>query len=204
MPEILPRRYRASLSISLVAALAACGSANLLNSERIEQRFGSFGIEVLPTADELRHSSLYSEQAGARTTRTYAVVQLPARPDPAYAGIHERILGGASIGATFKASGWSVRKETLYVDRFEVTAADHPVLQLMRLDAPARIAVHVYRLDVGRNGRRLPYASIAELHHPEYLDVATLQALYPLSKVAPDARDSAADYARRALASAAR
>ena len=45
----------------LELALAASASAQILNSERIEQTFGSYGIDVLYSDEVLRLSNLYSE-----------------------------------------------------------------------------------------------------------------------------------------------
>ena len=48
-----------------------------LNSERIEARYGSYGIEVLESDTRIRESNLFSEHAGGRVTRTFAIVQYP-------------------------------------------------------------------------------------------------------------------------------
>ena len=45
----------------------------LLNSERIAQRFGSYGIEVLESDGRVRVSNLYSNEQGGRICRTFAV-----------------------------------------------------------------------------------------------------------------------------------
>ena len=45
----------------LAAVLSACATESvILNSERIEQHFGSYGIEVLASEAGLRRSNLFS------------------------------------------------------------------------------------------------------------------------------------------------
>ena len=46
----------------------------LLNSERIERKFGSYGIDVLRNDDAVRMSNLYSLRDGEKICRTFAVV----------------------------------------------------------------------------------------------------------------------------------
>jgi hypothetical protein len=38
--------------------------------------------------------------------------------------------------------------------------------------------VHIYALDVAKDGRTLPYAALAEIHHPDYLTRAELVTIY--------------------------
>ena len=55
----------------LAAALSACATETvLLNSERVEQRFGNYGIDVLASEAGLRRSSLYSVEKDGRICRT--------------------------------------------------------------------------------------------------------------------------------------
>jgi len=49
-------------------------SRALLNSERIEQRFGSYGITVLEQSDLTRVSNLYTLEEERETCRTFAIV----------------------------------------------------------------------------------------------------------------------------------
>jgi hypothetical protein len=46
----------------------------LLNSERISQRFGSYGIEILDASSDYRISNLFSDEDGLAITRTFAIV----------------------------------------------------------------------------------------------------------------------------------
>jgi hypothetical protein len=170
--------------LSLAAALGAAAQAQTdgerepLNSERIEARFGSYGIEVLASDERLRVSNLFSTHDGERVTRTFAVVRYPTRVDPAFAAEHAAVLAGGSIGATFVAGGWDVVKTHRYFGEVESTAR---LRGLMATDA-ARLAVHVYELDIvkdeeGRR-RRFTYATISEVHHPEYLRLDDVVEIY--------------------------
>ena len=82
--------------------------SSLLNSERIENCFGNFGIDVLNSPMEARVVNLYSTQGSHKTQRTFAVTRfytdIPMELSPAM----ERILVGGSIGATLKSEGWKV------------------------------------------------------------------------------------------------
>jgi hypothetical protein len=151
------------------------GKRELLNSERIAERFGSYGIEVIESDGRVRVSSLFSERAGERTCRTFAVVRYPDRVDPAFAAEHDEIVRGGSIGAVFAAHGWKVGKTHL---RFFEIVATPRVAALMHVSAGTRLAAHAYVLDVSRGGRAIEYALLVEIHHPEYLALADLRAIY--------------------------
>jgi len=169
------------------------GGPELLNSDRIEAAFGSYGIEVLASDDRLRVSDLYSTDDGERTTRTYAVVVYPAVVDAAFADAHAAILAGGSIGATLRAYGWQVVKKHRF---FGVIESTPRVERMMRLDGVRNLALHVYELEIVRGSTQFSYATIAEVHHPDYLGATGLVALYaPGWKGASDeeAADAIAD-----------
>ena len=76
---------------------------------RIEQTFGSYGIEVLYTDDALRLSGLYSTHDGKNVIRTFAIVGYPAAVDDEIAARHASVVGTArrcsrSAGAGAAAS----------------------------------------------------------------------------------------------------
>lgn len=163
------------------AALSACAiEPEILNSERIEERFGSYGIEVLSNRPGLRRSALFSGENKDKTCRTYAVVRFVDTPDTRLDSEHEQILAGDSIGARFKADGWTIRKETLYLGATDRCPRGSEIAAVMRIDNPCEIAMHVYRLLLQKDDAEFDYATISEFHHPDYLDLADLQALYPL------------------------
>lgn len=152
----------------------------LLNSERIERAFGSYGVQVLTSDPRVRVSNLYSEDAvrpGAdrRICRTFAVVRYPDHVQPAFAAEHAEILGGGSIGAVFAAHGWQVLKTHLAMQ--EVTASTR-VAALMRVNEGVPLALHAYVLEIAKDGMTFPYASLVEIHHPDYLSLTELERIY--------------------------
>lgn len=172
------------------ASAQAPAAGALLNSERIEARFGSYGIDVLSSDERFRLSNLYSTDGprGERTTRTLALVEYPPVIPPGIESEHATILAGGSIGATFEAAGWRVIKTNLYLGERRAG----PALQrLMRLDGAATVAMHVYQLDVARDGRRVPYVRILELHHPDYLTARAVRKIYAPGWKAGDNADVA-------------
>lgn len=165
--------------VVFAAALSACAvEPEALNSERIETRFGSYGVDVLEYAAGVRRSSLYSVTGEQRVCRTYAVVRFQDAGVPDVTTAHADVLAGQSIGATFKASGWQIRKSALFVGALEMTRLDHPIAKLMHLNRHAELAMHAYRLVLDQNGQSIDYATIVEVHHPDYLSPAELGRLY--------------------------
>jgi hypothetical protein len=165
----------------VAAALDACAhESERLNSERIADRFGSYGIDVVSSEPGLRRSNLYSSENGVRTCRTYAVVRFVDEPNALIDTEHAQILAGKSIGAIFKASGWAILKETLHVGTVKLDDPTHPVATLMRLELSADVAMHVYRLLLKKSDQAIEYATLIELHHPDYLGVSDLLNLYSI------------------------
>lgn len=177
------RAYLLALVCAATAALATAqptpgGSAplrELLNSERIEATFGSYAIDVLEASPQLRVSSLQSLQTSGPVCRTFAVVRYPDAIAPALADAHAAIANGGSIGAVFTASGWTVTKTHLY---YGVLSAGSRAARLMAIPTGTALAAHVYLLEVVKDGGKFPYATIAELHHPDYLTVEALRRIY--------------------------
>ncbi len=181
MSETFLKVYQNSRLIPLLLAiiLAACGSETaLLNSERIEQQFGSYGIDILPSESGLRRSNLYSVSGDDRICRTYAVVRFTDDPDDVYSLEHAKVLAGNSLGAVFKANGWEIRKQTLHIGSFPVTAADGQIYDLMRLSENQSLALHVYEFLIAKDEQIFEYATILEAHHPGYLLESELLELY--------------------------
>jgi hypothetical protein len=146
-----------------------------LNSERIAQRFGSYGIDVLESDGRVRVSNLYSDHSGERICRTFAVVRYADTIAPAIAAEHAEIVAGGSIGAVFTSHGWRVDKTNL---RYLVIEAPARVATLMHVTQGTPLAAHAYALDVAREGQSIPYALLVEIHHPDYLGRDDLQAIY--------------------------
>ena len=175
------------LPLSVVAAaISACAlEPESLNSERIEGRFGTYGIEVLSNEAGLRRSNLYSTEDGMRTCRTYAVVRFTGESSTLVDTEHEQILAGNSIGAIFKANGWSIHKESLHLGTLQLDQAMNRIADLMRVDIDTEVAMHIYRLLLEKDGQALEYAPIMELHHPEYLGEGDLDEMYEPSSDRP-------------------
>ncbi len=173
------RRLRATLAaacvLAAVAAAAQPPNRELLNSERIQQAFGSYGVEVLANDVRTRVTNLFSNEAGTKTCRTFAVVRFPAVIDNAVATEHATITNGGSIGAVFAANGWRVLKTHLAFREIEATAR---VANLMHVAVGTRVAEHAYVLDVARDGKTVEYAALVEIHHPDYLKRADLEKIY--------------------------
>ena len=150
----------------------------VLNSERIRDRFGNYGIEIIEQNDETRRSSLYSTNNGRRTCRTYAVVEFTGGGAFAISDVHRKVVDGASIGSTFRSDGWEIRKETIYVGEIAFPDTHHPIGELMHLQSTTDLAVHAYHLHIEKGPTSLHYATIVETHHPEYLDKSELLELY--------------------------
>lgn len=152
----------------------------LLNSERIERRFGNYAIEVIAQDRIARVSDLYSQHGEVRTTRTLAFVEWVLPIDHAIVDLHERILAGGSLGATFKAAGWRVEKGSFtFIEAFPRTESPHGLCERMRIarDGPPLAGVG-YHLMISRDGLTLPYAEITEIYHPDFLRREDLKALF--------------------------
>lgn len=168
------------LLLAVGAAIAQHGPADgLLNSERIAQRFGSYGIRVLVADGRLRVSNLYSEH-GEEVTRTFAVVRFADEIPSTAADAHAEILAGGSIGAVFAGRGWTVTRRHLW---FGAVPATDRVLEMMAYSGAARadlqLATHLFELRVARDDQpAIVYATIAEVHHPDYLALDDLRRLF--------------------------
>lgn len=173
--------------LAAATALAQAPPRELLNSERIEQTFGTYGIEVLANSPRERLSRLYSTHDGLEVCRTFAVVMYPVQMADALEQEHAAIVAGGSIGATFADAGWRVVKRHRY---FGTVAATPGLRRLMRSDTLEHLAVHLYSLSVARAGVEHEYAIIAEVHHPDYLTLDDLLVIYGPQGVGPGEVDS--------------
>lgn len=169
------RVFAAVIGTLAIASLALGQTRELLNSERIEHAFGSYAIAVLESTAQLRVSNLYSTEARGPICRTFAVVRYPPEVDPAFAAEHAAILAGGSIGAVFAKAGWRVEKTHEYYGELDAGAK---VAALMGVPPQTRLATHVYALDVAKDDRRLRYAMLVEIHHPDYLTKDALETIY--------------------------
>ncbi len=172
------RRFLAA-GILLIQVIAGCAAdSTTLNSERIARKFGSYGIEVVESTNNSRVTSLYSEDLAGPTSRTFAVVELPNRIDTSFETEHALIIGGGSIGAVFKSHGWAIGKYHQYIGEIQIDSTSTRITALMHLVPPEITAVHIYRFTISKNERTFDYATIAEVHHPDYLTATELRSIY--------------------------
>jgi hypothetical protein len=193
--------YIAAIALALPGALPGQPVAReVLNSERIAATFGSYGVEILEQTDGSRVSSLYSGAGDQKICRTFAVVRYQ-RPtiDPEVSAEHAAIVGGGSIGAVFVAAGWEVRKTHL---RYSEIRATPRLAALMRVPEGRRLAMDIYALDVAKGGRTIEYATLVEIHHPDYLTSEDLPATYGPAYESPRAARSVAAFAEAQIAAA--
>lgn len=163
----------------IAAALSACAAeSESLNSERIHDRFGSYGIEVIEFKGGVRRSNLFSLDGEAKICRTYAVVRFHDGLAPSVTADHADVIAGKSIGATFKSNGWQIRKTTLYIGVISTDTPAHHVDELMQLANRSELAMHAYQLTLEKGEQAIDYATVIEIHHPEYLSASELQQLY--------------------------
>ena len=183
------------LIFGVLAGLAACAAGGpWLNSDRIERTFGSYGVDVLYSDSRRRISSLYSLTGSDKTTRTYAVVDFPATPRTDYAREHALIEAGQSIGKTFRDAGWSIDKQHLFIGELEIPATYVEIGELMRITLPAKLATDVYLMVVSKDEHSFNYATITEIHHPDYLTSDDLKRIYGEIIFDDSNRDSIHDF----------
>ncbi len=175
----LQKRRLLAAGILLIHVIAGCtADSTTLNSERIARKFGNYGIEVIESTANIRVSSQYSENSAGPTSRTFAVVELPSQIDAAFATEHASIVGGGSIGAVFKSHGWGIGKYHQYIGEIEIDSTSTRITALMHLVPPEFAAVHIYLFTISKDERTFEYATIAEVHHPDYLTATELRSIY--------------------------
>ena len=111
-----PSHKTSSLYVFLLFILLSCNNITeskntLLNSERIEQKFGSYGIDIVQSDNQSRVSFLYSLEPNNKNKKNYhtlAIVKF--KETRQVSNIHEKILNGGSIGKSFKKEGWEIDK----------------------------------------------------------------------------------------------
>lgn len=149
-------------------------SAKLLNSERIEKKFGGYGIDVLYNSAQLRVSNLYD---GKKITRTLAVVDYPETIDSSFAKEHQIIVAGGSIGNVFKSHGWIIEKKNIFLGELAPSAEYKKLYALMGNIPPSKLSVWIYVFYIRRGEKLFPYATISEVYHPDYLSLANLKCI---------------------------
>jgi len=152
--------------------------SDLGNSDRIQLKFGNYGIEIVENGIRIRVSNLYSVSGGVKTNRTFAVVMYPEVIEAPFSKEHKAIIGGQSIGIVFKENGWQIEKRHQYIGELE-TLSDFSCVQSVFGDiGEVQPVIHVYSLLVKKDNAQFHYASIAEVHHPDYLRLEDLKTIY--------------------------
>lgn len=165
-------------------------SRPLRNSDRIQLKYGSYGIDIIENGDKIRVSNLYSTHNGVKTNRTFAVVAYPDLIEAAFKKEHETIINGQSIGVVFEQNGWEIQKHHLYFGEIEMPPRHYGGDSLFSDIGTGHPAIHVYSLVVAKDDLEFEYAAIAEVHHPDFLQLEDLQAIYGQgsnSNLEPDA-----------------
>ena len=191
---VFPIQALRSAVLLFLTLLAGCAGGLPLNSDLIEARFGSYGVEIREQTERRRTSRLYSDTNGVATTRTYAVVDFLGQETAPFADVHQSILAGASIGRRFREAGFSIRKQHLFIDELEVPATYVALADLMQIELPETLAVHQYLFIVSKDARSWVYARITEVHHPDFLSVDELRATYGEILFDDSNRDSIHDF----------
>ena len=152
--------------------------SELGNSDRIRLKFGNYGIEIVENELRIRVSNLYSMADGVRTNRTFAVVMYPDVIEPAFSKEHEAIINGQSIGIVFRENGWQIEKHHQYIGELEIGSDFSAVHSVFGDIGDVRPVIHVYSLLIKKDNTQFHYASIAEVHHPGYLGLEDLRAIF--------------------------
>jgi len=159
------------------AAAAKKGARPLRNSDRIKIKYGNYNIDIYENDTNIRVSKLYSTKNGLKTNRTLAVVSYPTVIDAAFKKEHEAIVNGQSIGEVFEQNGWTIDKHHQYLGEIEIPT-EYSGSDPLFGTASNPPAIHIYSLVVSKNEYRFNYALIAEVHHPDFLRLEDLEAIY--------------------------
>jgi hypothetical protein len=143
-----------------------------VNSERIKARFGSYHVQVLHQDAATRLASLCSRHDGADICRTLAVTRFASPTSAILAEADALIRQGDSIGSTLAQAGQHLSREI--IAEASVPCGDAFIaLTRQTVKRGDLLSVRLYRLDSGSDPEALmPYATIAEAHHPEHVPVS--------------------------------
>lgn len=180
MSNIKHNFFTYALIILAVFSLLGCPKkdapwlkAGLLNSERIEEKFGSFGgaLLVQNPAQDYRLANLYSLEENHRISRTIALTQFNKTMPQKLKAAHKEILDGASIGKTLRNYGFEIRKDILY--KGEQKEMPLKILRLMNTNETIFASI-IYNLYAQAEGVLYEYCTIAEVYAPQFLGLDEL------------------------------
>ena len=155
--------------------------SSILNSERIQMKFGSYGLDILYSDHDTRVSYLYSFDSSnhkKKIYQTFAIVKF--HESEIDQETQKRIDNGASIGATLKEKGWSINKINLDVTRID--SDEYPLFETPETsESLGSLAAHFYKLEIKKEDKLFDYAEILEIHNPDYLNYNELIKIFPLT-----------------------
>ena len=166
--------------------------SGLLMSERIEKKFGSFGVEVLSQDEHkgIRLANLYSKEDKNKVTRVIALTKYENPIGKKLMQAHTEILAGGSIGATLAKNGFSIKKQVFFKGKL-----DHIPVRLDSLmgSKNSSYTTVMYELIAQKGKDSLPYCSITEVYSPQFLTMPELDLIYSdsgLHKIQGNVRES--------------
>ena len=171
-----------------------------MNSEQIESRFGSYRLKVLRQGANSRLASLCSEHDGSDICRTLAVTRFVTPTPDSLVDADKLIREGHSIGSTLKQAGLKISRDVI-AKGTAPCGEGFAALAGGQIGINELLHIRVYRLLAGPlDMAMVPYAIIAEAHHPEH--IPPLTGATPVSELTTDALDEDATLAMATLLSA--
>ncbi len=171
-----------------------------MNSEQIESRFGSYRVKVLLQDANSRLASLCSEHDGKDICRTLAVTCFVTPVPDSLVDADKLIREGHSIGSTLKQAGLTISRDVV-AEGTAPCGEGFAELAGGQIGIDEPLYIRVYRLLAGPLGTAMvPYAIIAEAHHPEH--IPPLTGLAPVMELNIDTLDEDANLAMATLLSA--
>lgn len=163
-------------------------SRGKLTSDRIKEKFGSFGVEVVLQDEQsgIRLSNLYSDDNNKKITRTLALVTFDLAMDPRLKKAHLAILKGGSIGSTLMQHGFKVQKDIIY--KGEVDRLPARVRVMMKTDQEKAAAL-MYHLIAKIGNSAIFYCTITEIYSPQFLTKSELEHLFLMARSPKDSVD---------------
>ena len=171
-----------------------------MNSEQIESRFGSYRVKVLLQDTNSRLASLCSAHDGNDICRTLAVTRFVTPVPDSLVDADKLIREGHSIGSTLKQAGLTISRDVV-AEGTATCGEGFAELAGGQIGINELLHIRVYRLLAGPSDTAMvPYASIAEAHHPEH--IPPLTGMTPVSELTTGALDDDATLAMATLLSA--
>ena len=171
-----------------------------MNSEQIESRFGSYHVKILRQDANSRLASLCSEHDGTDICRTLAVTRFVTPVPCSLVDADKLIRDGHSIGSTLKQLGMAISRDVI-AEGTAPSGEGFVRLTGGQIDVDELLYIRVYELLAGSHGKTMvPYAIIAEAHHPEH--IPPLADMTPISALTTDTLNEDATLAMNTLHSA--